>query len=275
MMRGLSEAGRTLRLVAPWIAVFALAGCTSAAHGTPRPWNRVVLLELFTSQGCSSCPAADALVRELPELGFGRDRVLPLTFHVDYWDDLGWKDPFSSPAFTGRQQRYADSGHLRSPPGQGGPSGIYTPQLILNGTVHLSGARRSAVLAEISRAASDTAPVSLEGEASIQDESAVVTLRVSSQARQESGWQLYVALAARRTRTQVPTGENGGRTLDEAAVVRVLSTTPLELHGTDPKRVVLMKPTQLPWSNVDLVAFAQSTTTFEIAGASAIELKRP
>ena len=265
-----------MRFAAPWMVVLALAGCTSAAQGTQRSWNRAVLLELFTSQGCSSCPAADALVRELPELGFGRDRVLPLTFHVDYWDQLGWKDPFSSPAFTARQQRYATSGKLRSPPGPAGPTGIYTPQAIVNGTVHLSGARRSAVLAEISRAASGTAPVSLQGEASIQGESAVVTVRVSGRARQESGWRLYVALAAREARTPVPAGENVGRTLEEVAVVRALSAAlPVDLHGTEMMRVTLMKPAQLPWSDVEIVAFVQSTTTLEVGGASAIGLNRP
>ena len=265
-----------MRLAAPWMAVLALAGCSSAAHGTPRPWNRVVLLELFTSQGCSSCPAADVLVRELPQLGLGRDKVLPLTFHVDYWNGLGWKDPFSSSAFTDRQQRYADSGHLRSPAGQAGPGGIYTPQVILNGAVHLSGARRSAVLDELSRAASGTAPLSLEGEAAVKGESAVVEVRVQGRSRRESGWILYVALAARSARTQVPSGENEGRTLEEAAVVRILSEAlPVDLHATDTKRVTLIKPPRLPWSDIELVAFVQSTATLEVGGAAAIGLKRP
>jgi hypothetical protein len=256
--------------------VLALASCTSAAHGGPRPWNRVVLLELFTSQGCSSCPAADALVRELPQLSLGRDKVVPLTFHVDYWNGLGWKDPFSSPAFTARQQRYADSGHLRSPAGPAGPGGIYTPQVILNGTLHLSGARRSAVLDEISRAAAEPAPVSLQAEAAIKGEAAVVDVHVSGRPRHESGWVLYVALAQRSARTQVPAGENEGRTLEEAAVVRVLSDAlPVDLHSTDPKRVTLSKPPRLAWSDVELVAFVQSTATLEVGGASAIGLEHP
>src|SRR3954469_24818819 len=97
------------------LSVLLLGGGLAPARGQTVPWNRVVLVELFTSQGCSSCPAADALVRELPGLGFGRDRVLPLTFHVSYWDGYGWKDPFSAQAFTDRQQWYADAGRLRSP----------------------------------------------------------------------------------------------------------------------------------------------------------------
>src|SRR5438132_13969858 len=102
-----------------WLAALlaALGGC-GAAHASAPAWQRVVLVELFTSQGCSSCPPADAFVRDLPALGFGRDKVVPLTFHVDYWDDLGWKDPFATPAFTDRQRWYARSRKLRSPDGQ-------------------------------------------------------------------------------------------------------------------------------------------------------------
>src|SRR6516225_2244237 len=106
-----------MRSVLVAATLLSLGGC-GAAHGASTPWRKVVLVELFTSQGCSSCPAADAFVRELPALGLGRDRVVPLTFHVDYWNSLGWPDPFSSSAFTARQQGYADAGHLRAPGGE-------------------------------------------------------------------------------------------------------------------------------------------------------------
>ena len=108
-----------------------------------------VLVELFTSQGCSSCPAADAFVHDLPRLGLGRDRVVPLTFHVDYWDGLGWKDRFASPKFTDRQKWYTRSDTLLGPAGErGGITGPYTPQMIVAGTVHFSGGRRDVAVAE-------------------------------------------------------------------------------------------------------------------------------
>ena len=118
---------------AVWL--LAASACVPAARGSsgeplgPRP----VLVELFTSQGCSSCPAADAFVREFPRLGLDRAHVVPLTFHVDYWDDLGWKDPFAAPAFTERQRHYAEGGRLRSPEGADGIQGLYTPQMIVDG----------------------------------------------------------------------------------------------------------------------------------------------
>src|SRR3954447_8738559 len=130
----------------------AVAGCVSRAQGAPPPSKRVVLVELFTSQGCSSCPAADAFVRDFPRVGLGRDKVLPLTFHVNYWDDLGWKDPFATPAFTARQQWYVSSGRLRAPDGGAGYDGLYTPQMIVAGAVHFLGQQRALAAQEIVRA---------------------------------------------------------------------------------------------------------------------------
>src|ERR1700759_5332648 len=101
-----------LRLLSLALFVACLACGSVPARAAPA---HPVLVELFTSQGCSSCPAADAFVRELPALGLPRARVVPLTFHVDYWNGLGWPDPFSSPAFTERQRRYVDGGFLRGP----------------------------------------------------------------------------------------------------------------------------------------------------------------
>ena len=141
------KAGRAL------MGLLLTAGCARGAHAEEPAWRRVVLVELFTSQGCSSCPAADRLVRELPALGLGRDKVLPLTFHVDYWDNLGWKDAFAAPAYTGRQRWYAASGRLRPPDGDEALTGLYTPQLVVGGTVHLSGQRRALALETIRRSA--------------------------------------------------------------------------------------------------------------------------
>jgi hypothetical protein len=105
-----------------WATGTALAvGATCAMADDP-----LVVVELYTSQGCSSCPPADALLGEI----VGRSDVLPLALHVDYWDYIGWKDEFASPAFTARQKAYARAANART---------IYTPQMIVSGQDHLIG----------------------------------------------------------------------------------------------------------------------------------------
>ncbi len=212
-----SQLPLTLHLL-PW--VLAGAGCSSPALGASESWKRIVLVELFTSQGCSSCPPADALVRDLPRLGFGRARVLPLTFHVDYWDGLGWKDPFASVVFRRRQEWHAQSGTLRDPDGQSGLRGLYTPQMIVNGVVHFLGQRRDAALSETRRAAGGSSPITLIAEAAITGQVINVGARAAFAAGVDTteDWKLIVALVAKSARTHVMHGENGGETLDEVPV---------------------------------------------------------
>ena len=241
-----------------------------------------VLVELFTSQGCSSCPAADAFVRDLPRLGLGRDQVLALTFHVDYWDDLGWKDPFASQQFTERQRRYVRSGVLLGPGGErGGISGAYTPQMIVSGAVHFSGGRRDVALAEIARARAAPAPATLTADAMTEGNRVLVTAHLASaKGAGRSGalpgvgdWNLLVALAMKSARTTVTHGENGGETLEEAAVARMLSEpTPIVIGANAPVRVWLTKPGSLDWSNVELVAFVQSATSLRVIAARGVAI---
>jgi hypothetical protein len=122
------------------VAVCLVLGIASAEAG-----ERPIVVELFTSEGCSSCPPADALLTELAS----RPEVLALSFHVDYWDRLGWKDPFSSPAATLRQQRYAELLGLAT---------VYTPQIVIDGKWQAVGSDRG----EVERAL-DSARRSREG----------------------------------------------------------------------------------------------------------------
>jgi hypothetical protein len=266
---------RPLVLAATLVTV-AVSGCVRPARGAPAAWNRVVLVELFTSQGCSSCPPADEFVRDLPRRGLGREKVLPLTFHVDYWDDLGWRDPFATPAFTERQRWYADSGRLRPPGGAGGLSGLYTPQMIVGGTVHFSGGQTAVAAAEIARAAGRAPEVDLTGATTRAGDDLTVLLRVAPRAGfdRAQDWRAVVALSAKSTRTRVLRGENRGETLEEAAVVRALSDR-LPIGGpAGPLRLTLRKPADLPWAEVEVVAFVQSETTRQIAVARAFDPPR-
>jgi hypothetical protein len=244
------------------------------ARSAPSPWSRVVLVELYTSQGCSSCPPADAWVRTLPRQGLGRDKVVPLTFHVDYWDDLGWRDPFALPEFTSRQDWYLRSRRLRLPAlGGHDVGGLYTPQMIVDGRVHFPGGDATTAAAEIQRAGTKPPRIDLDARSLVGADEVTVTVQAKPRPGLPHGdWRLVVALAATKTRTRVLQGENVGATLEEAAVVRALSDrVPLafDRFKTTPATaaVTLRKPPDLTWRDVELVAFVQDEETRDVAAA--------
>ena len=123
-----------MRMILFTLSVILIASCASA-EGEPRGpvTGGPLVLELFTSQGCSSCPPADALLSRLVRSG---EHVAPLSFHVDYWNDLGWADPFSLPAWTERQQSYARAL---------GDNRVYTPELVIGGATGVVGSQEAAV----------------------------------------------------------------------------------------------------------------------------------
>jgi hypothetical protein len=255
------------------LPVLAAAGCSSSAAAAPPAWRRPVLVELYTSQGCSSCPPADAFVRDLPKLGFGREKVIPLTFHVDYWNRLGWPDPFSNEAFTERQQWYASSNRLRSPDGAAGLDGLYTPQMIVDGAVQFSGQRRETAAREMERAASRPPSFDLAVEASVRGSAVDLIVRTTNlaPAQRERDWRITAVLAARRAETDVRRGENAGEKLEEAAVVRALSDRiALPPVGT-PARLRLAKPADLTWPDAVVVVVVQSEATREIGAVRALD----
>jgi hypothetical protein len=165
------------------------------AIGTPPGGERRAVVELFTSQGCSSCPPADALAGRLS----ADPTLLVLSFHVTYWDDLGWKDRFSLQASTDRQYAYAR--WLREP-------SVFTPQIVVNGTKSLVGSQetgvRSAITAATGAAFAVQTKLSTQPDGSFQVE-------LNGPAVPAEVWEVrYVRHAA----TQIQAGENGGRSLE-------------------------------------------------------------
>jgi hypothetical protein len=164
--------------------------------------ERPIVVELFTSEGCSSCPPADALLAELA----GRQDVLALSFHVDYWDRLGWKDPFSSPEATRRQHGYAELLGLAT---------VYTPQMVVDGRWQAVGSDRSEVEQALgsARRSRDGVPIAL----AVDHGRAQITLEQSG-----NGFVADLLLIGfdRQHVTAVSRGENGGRTLSHVDVVR-------------------------------------------------------
>lgn len=175
------------------------AGRAEAATASTGP----VVLELFTSQGCSSCPPADRLLAELGR----RDDVVALSFHVDYWNDLGWDDPFSSPRWSQRQQSY---GHEL-------PSRIYTPQLVVHGRQHLVGSNERAVREAM---AAQAAQPHVRLAASAKRQGNRVEVAIDRDARDLLA---VVALYESEHSTEITSGENSDRTLRNDYVVRQLA----------------------------------------------------
>ena len=179
--------------------IVALSLIAAAASAEPA---RPIVVELFTSQGCNSCPPADALLREI-----ARDRpdVLALAFHVTYWNSLGWPDPFSFKGATDRQAAYNRLGPY---------GGSYTPQMVVDGHIDAVGSDRPRVAAALKSAAADlkstpTPRLTRDG----------VTLTIDIPAGTGAGRILLVGYD-REHRTAVPRGENAGETLVEANIVR-------------------------------------------------------
>jgi hypothetical protein len=183
-------------LIATILAATGLLGSAQAATAESRP----VVVELFTSQGCSSCPPADAFLGELAK----RKDVLALGFHVDYWDSLGWKDPFAAPGATARQHAYA---------AQFGRKEVYTPQMVIDGRFQLVGSYRDEVLRAIAAAKPETAA---------QIDFAADGREVRIGGGSGDGRILIVRYVHDRT-TPVARGENAGATAHDVNAVEKLT----------------------------------------------------
>ena len=233
----------------------ATAFAQEAASTSPSP----VVVELFTSQGCSSCPPADRLLVGLDEIA--KKHQLPvycLSFHVDYWNSLGWRDPYSSEQFTQRQRRYAAA--LKS-------RGIYTPQMIVNGETEFVGSRaRDAQQAIESRLGAPT-KIALEINAQWSSDKSNVSVEYQLPELLPSTI-LNVALVQDEAKNEIPRGENAGRELAHVQVVRQFKTIPLKSNsGT----ATLKVPAALSSDELSVVAYVQDARSMAILGASSVE----
>jgi hypothetical protein len=200
-----------------------------------------VVVELFTSQGCSSCPPADALLRDLR-----RDpNVIAIAYHVDYWDNLGWRDPFSAREWTQRQMEYIHALQLPS---------AYTPQMIVGGTRQMVGSNSIAVRTAIGDAAREeraNAPLLL----TIENGSAVVVTNAP-----HAGLVLIVVALTDEQTTKIAGGENRGLTLANPNIARKIVRVPNVVAGPHTYRV--------PIAGEHLVAMLQDPKTLRIMSAT-------
>lgn len=203
----------------------AAAQQASGSSGSLPAGQPKAVLELFTSQGCSSCPAADALFERYARRG----DLVALTLHVDYWDYLGWKDTLANPKFSARQRAYAKAR---------GDGRIYTPQLVVNGNAHVVGNASTGIDKAIETAAAKT-PHRVPVTARIEGERLVVEIPDAAGANAEST--VWLAVVQSEAEVAVRSGENRGRSLKYFNVVRDL--TPIGMWTGKAARLELARET--------------------------------
>jgi hypothetical protein len=216
--------------------------------------NGFSVIELFTSEGCSSCPPADDLVAKI--LAEKQKDVYILSYHVDYWNRLGWKDEFSKAAYSNRQRQYANHLSLNS---------VYTPQIIVNGAEEFVGSNETRLRNALLKSTTDnTSPIEINA---IKTE--CKTVHVSYHLVDAKSVLLNIALVQPEAITMVKSGENAGRKLHHVNIVRELTTLDL---NTNSGKLEIVIPDEVIDAPLKLIAFSQQKSTFKIMGVTQIEL---
>jgi hypothetical protein len=177
--------------------------------------QKAVLVEVFTSEGCSSCPPADDLLKLVNgSQTNGGQLVVGISEHVTYWNSLGWSDPYSSPAYTERQNAYSERFHLEGP---------YTPQMVINGAEQIVGSDRGALLHAVEKEDAESPRLSLRiVSVNVAGNTLTVNLATTGDVPKQ-GADLMAVLADDSDRSNVLRGENSGRTLAHVAVARSIT----------------------------------------------------
>ncbi len=215
------------------------------------PSKKVVVLELFTSQGCSSCPPADALLAEYAEAN--NEQIIPLSFHVDYWNRLGWTDPFSNATYSDRQQWY--SAHL--------PRGsIYTPQLVVNGKMEAVGNNRTAVSKLVQQELKEPAKGLITID-EIKVSKNMINFHYTAELTTLDAL-INIALVQKEVITNIKAGENEGVRITNRNIVRSFITQPVSMEGVG---IIIVPPT-FKTAEYALVVYVQGRKDLTILAAT-------
>lgn len=237
----------------PFILTSILLLSLSFTTNAQRP---VAVIELFTSQGCSSCPPADKLLAQtMDDAKKNGQNIIALSFHVDYWNRLGWADPFSDAAYSERQSDYVEAMHLRS---------AYTPQMVVNGQYEFVGSNSKDLKAALEKALkSEPAAVFITLTATTNGEGAP---QISYELNGDyAGCEVHFALVSLHETTAVARGENSGRELKNENVVRQFLTLSAQANGE-----ANFKAAPLPrLGNMAIFGFVQHPDGRIVAAASA------
>jgi hypothetical protein len=211
--------------------------------------KNVAVLELFTSQGCSSCPPADRLMGTYTS----KENVIVISFHVDYWNRMGWKDPYSSKEYTKRQYDYASALH----------SDVYTPQLVVNGESEMIGSDANKISAAINKASAEQSDATLSIKTvKAENGKANINFDISGNAGNSI---LNIALVEKKTSTDVKAGENGGTTLTNYNVVTNFKTINKVADGSNEATIDM--PSSPDLNNLSVVLYLQQKKGNKITAA--------
>ena len=180
------------------------------------------LIELFTSEGCSSCPPADEALEEIQKKYNDKD-VLVLSYHVDYWNKLGWKDIFSDVSFTQRQEYYSNIFRLNN---------IYTPQVVVNGKKEFLGSDKSKLISSIEEQLTEKSAASIKLNA-VQNTDEKIDVHYSAEGTDAKKEQAILVLIQKMATNEIKKGENNGRTLHHINIVRNIFYLPLKEKTTN------------------------------------------
>lgn len=244
------------------ISIDAQEGTEGGSGSGPKDRGETsfALVELFTSQGCSSCPAADDLLAELAQAHTRAGKeLLALSFHVDYWNDLGWQDPFSTKANSIRQRSYAKAFAA---------DGVYTPQMIVNGTTEFVGSNRARATAAIREALRRPRTHVLHMRTDAAGKNKFEVKIVARGPLDDT--LLQVALVERTASSDVPRGENAGRILRHVNSVRELKSAVIDQHGRS--NLSFQLPTGLDRKSASLIGVLQDSSTLEVRAATRTDL---
>ena len=251
-----------------WVLIIIFLGLTvfevdkkinsaSRDHHSKRSYQSFAILELFTSEGCSSCPPADRL---LPQLASTGANIIPLSFHVDYWDRYGWKDPFSNASFTARQGEYAKQFKLES---------IYTPELVINGQYELVGSNKSLAEKDIEELLKENAPLELNID-DVKKENDKLTVSCHLKGDLQN-CDLLAAVVEKHAEVNVKAGENHGVKLSHTNVVRSF----LKLPAKEKMDFQISIPGEIASDNLSaskqnwkLIIYTQRKDDLRITGAA-------
>lgn len=232
------------------------------AKTAPAKNKTPVLVELFTSEGCATCPPADrnlaVLEREQPSADA---EIITLALHVDYWNGLGWTDEFSSPLYSQRQQIYGQKFQI---------SQIYTPQMVVDGVKQFVGSN----LEEAQKAINDSARTQ-KAKVELSFSNDKLKVKISDVPKHENA-AIFVAIAEDDISTEVKKGENGGRTLQHTSVVRSLKPIGRVLTGENNFEMEIQIEIEPKWKpeNLKIVAFLQENQSRRILGVNSIKINK-